>query len=389
MSATLDPTTATIASTLIDAAVAGAVLWAPGRARESGACPRIGLGRVLAAVVATSVAFIAKQPLLGALGVNAFGAMRAAYLDLVLVPSVAGLLVLCLGRRWNGQAAPRRVTMPVRILAIGLLPAAPLGAYATFVAPFNLKLETASAILAPERSGGVALGIGVLADLQTDRITDHERAAVQQLMAQKPDVIMLAGDLFQGTDEEFDRELPALRELLGQLSAPGGVYCILGNVDQPTQVTRALEGTDVRLLLNEIVRTTVRDRQLTIGGLSWPCDSPSATRVVAELESAPGDKDVRVLLAHTPDASYLLTPGSRVDLTVAGHTHGGQIQLPIVGPLLTACHSTPRKVAAGGLHDLEGRRVYVSRGVGHERRQAPRVRFLCPPEVSLVTLCRP
>jgi len=50
--------------------------------------------------------------------------------------------------------------------------------------------------------------------------------------------------------------------------------------------------------------------------------------------------------------------------------------------------SVPRAVAAGGLHDLEGRRVYVSRGIGWEHGWAPRVRFSCPPEVSLLTLAR-
>jgi len=80
----------------------------------------------------------------------------------------------------------------------------------------------------------------------------------------------------------------------------------------------------------------------------------------------------------------LKTP-SRIDLVVAGHTHGGQVQLPLVAPLLRVSR-VPPSVAAGGLHHLDGRRIYVSRGVGHERGQAPRIRFLCPPEISLLTL---
>ncbi len=70
---------------------------------------------------------------------------------------------------------------------------------------------------------------------------------------------------------------------------------------------------------------------------------------------------------------------------VAGHTHGGQVQLPIVGPL-TIASRVPRSVGAGGLHDLRGRTIYVSRGVGVERGQAPRLRLGAPPEVAIVTL---
>ncbi|HTE06996.1 MAG TPA: metallophosphoesterase, partial [Planctomycetota bacterium] len=75
----------------------------------------------------------------------------------------------------------------------------------------------------------------------------------------------------------------------------------------------------------------------------------------------------------------------RVDLVVAGHTHGGQVRLPWIGPLITLT-AVPRAVAGGGLHELNGTPLYVSRGVGHEQGDAPRVRFLCPPEISLLTL---
>jgi hypothetical protein len=84
-----------------------------------------------------------------------------------------------------------------------------------------------------------------------------------------------------------------------------------------------------------------------------------------------------------PDVALGLRPGSRIDLVVAGHTHGGQVVLPGFGPPMTLSH-VPRAVAAGGLHDLGGNAIYVSRGVGCERGQAPRIRFLCPPEVSLL-----
>ena len=64
------------------------------------------------------------------------------------------------------------------------------------------------------------------------------------------------------------------------------------------------------------------------------------------------------------------------------------MQLPLLGPHIILSQ-VPRAVGAGGYHVIDGRAIYVSRGVGHEGGQAPRIRFLCPPEVSLLLLGAP
>ncbi|MCP4249167.1 MAG: phosphohydrolase, partial [bacterium] len=108
-------------------------------------------------------------------------------------------------------------------------------------------------------------------------------------------------------------------------------------------------------------------------------------QTIGHLEAGGNEGDIRILVAHRPDAVLALSPNSRIDLVVAGHTHGGQVVVPLLGPPFTLTR-VPRHVAAGGFHDLGGRRIYVSRGVGCERSQAPRIRFLAPPEISLLTL---
>ncbi len=151
------------------------------------------------------------------------------------------------------------------------------------------------------------------------------------------------------------------------------------------RLERAVEGTAVTPLINEIRQVTVGDWRLAIGGVETNFQSEAARRLVYDLESMPGDGDMRVLLGHYPDVVLDLGPDSRIDLVVAGHTHGGQVQLPLLGPAVTLS-SVPRRIGAGGLHAYNDNAVYVSRGVGLERGQAPRIRFLCPPEITLLEI---
>lgn len=260
----------------------------------------------------------------------------------------------------------------------------PIGLYASFIEPFRLRFERHTVPVRAERAGRSPLRIGVLADIQTDRVTDFERSAADRLMAERPDVILLPGDLHHGTRRELAEQSPALRDLLVRLSAPGGVYFVLGNVDDEARLGPAFAGTGIRWLVNETARLSVRDWRITLTGLELNSQSREAAEAVRELESADGS-DVRIVTAHYPDAVYQQRSGSRIDLLVAGHTHGGQVVIPGFGPPITLT-SVPRWVAAGGLHELDGRRLYVSRGLGLERGQAPRIRFFCPPEITLLTL---
>ena len=351
--------------------VCGAVAWGVRRTPA-------GL-RLLAAAAAATAVLLVKGVVLIALGLNVpFGVMHVVWLDLVVVVPLAGAVALALlGRR----PGPRLV----RLAALGACCLALVGVYGSFVEPERLVVERAELALPPERAGPAPLRIGVIADLQFERMGDHEREAVDRLMRERPDVILLAGDYHQGGGGSLERELPALRRLLARLDAPGGVFAVEGDVEDVTEAGLVMAGTGVRLLVDERVRTRVRGRSVTIAGLELHPSSPAASGAVRELERAPGEGDVRIVLAHRPDAVFLLEPRSRVDLVVAGHTHGGQVQLPFVGPP-TIASRVPREVGAGGLHELDGRSLYVSRGVGVERGQAPKIRLGAPPEVAVITL---
>ena len=89
-----------------------------------------------------------------------------------------------------------------------------------------------------------------------------------------------------------------------------------------------------------------------------------------------------IVLGHSPNFSL---GDVDADLLIAGHTHGGQVQLPLLGPLLTLTVA-PRTWASGVTPIAPGKMLVVSRGIGMERANAPRLRFLCRPEVVVIDI---
>ena len=361
-----------VLSAAVDLVLAGgAVLWAARAERP--------LGRSLTvAVTATLLIWGAKTLVLLSAGLEVpFGLLHVVWLDLVVVLPAAALLFLVLTR--HGAALPLRVVAGLLVLL------APVGAYASFMEPERVVVERAEVRPDPARTGSEPLRVGLIADLQVEQVRDRDRRAVRRLLDERPDLILLAGDHHQGSAERLERELPGLRDLFRQLRAPGGVFSVQGDVENVPEARRITRGTGARLLVNDLVRVRVRDRRVTIAGLELRFGSRAAAAATRRLERARGAGDVRLLLAHRPDVALRLRPDTRVDLVLAGHTHGGQFQFPLLGPPHIASR-VPRDVGAGGLHSLGGRRLYVSRGLGVERGQAPRLRLGATPEVTLLTL---
>jgi predicted MPP superfamily phosphohydrolase len=315
------------------------------------------------------------------LGLGRFGEIHGVYLAAVLsIPILGAFVTVTSLLRWpDGR---RRAALALTGTSLAVVPAA-LGIYATHIGPFQLRVQTVHATVGPERSGQATIRIAVLSDIQTTAVGDHERAAVRAAMATQPDIVLIPGDILQGTDEQNRAAAPQMKALLEQLRAPGGVFVVGGDVERTRNID-AVRPDSMVLLEDEVAVTTVRDRTVAIGGTLIDYDAPGALAVKDELMSQPTGT-VRVLLSHRPDTVLSLAPGSEVDLTVAGHTHGGQVAVPFIGPLMTLT-DVPRSVAAGGLHYVHGNQIYVSPGVGMERGRAPQIRFGVPPTVGIIDL---
>jgi predicted MPP superfamily phosphohydrolase len=336
--------------------------------------PRVDVPRVLLAFGALAL-WVGFQLVMG-MRISRFLCIHLVYLDTFVLLPLMGIVLL---RRKDVV-----LTKSVRGACLASLALVPIGLYSSFVEPYMLVTERTTVALSPKRAGIDPITIGVLADIQCISITDRERDAVARIMAAQPDLILIPGDLVQLGGRDLDRVIDDFRALLAPLDAPLGVYFVQGNCEAKKKASVLLEETRVKFLDNEIVELRHGDRRITLCGVDLEFSAP-ARDVLRQIETSPGDDDVRIVVAHRPDVMYALPSGSRVDLVVAGHTHGGQVQLPFYGPPITLSE-VPRNVAAGGLHELEGRRIYVSRGLGWEHDCAPRVRFLAPPEVSLLTL---
>lgn len=333
----------------------------------------VGLGTVMTTV--------ALRQLVGLYG---FGAINVQYRQLVIGLPLAAVLIGVRSRRRGWRESTGLLG---RVTLVGALLLAPLGVWMSVVEPNRLVVHQATLAL-PQVPAGEQLRIGIISDVQLGGTGPgpHEQRAVEALMAQRPDIILFAGDVVQSSRADFDAHLPELRALLAQLQAPGGVYIVEGDVDERHELDELTEGTDLLWLSDTIIATTVRGVRVVVAGVDLEPDAPGARRIADALEARPDPDEVRILLAHRPDVVDLLpATGTRTDLVVAGHTHGGQIVLPVIGPLMTLSE-VPREVAAGGLHAMGDRRIFVTTGVGVERNQAPKLRLLDPPSVGIVTL---
>ncbi|MBL8683195.1 MAG: metallophosphoesterase [Myxococcales bacterium] len=222
----------------------------------------------------------------------------------------------------------------------------------------------------------------VLADLQFDVFDEHTKSALRLAMRERPDVLLLPGDFVQRTrrrgGDAVRREANAfLREI--HFGAPLGVYAVEGNVEWEPGWEGLFEGLTVHTFSNV---QRIEGEELVVTGMGLR-ESANGSQVI-EGASGAGRGRFHIAIGHAPDFAM---GDVRADLLVAGHTHGGQVQLPIVGPLLTLS-GVPREWAAGNraIALSGGRTLIVSRGVGHERGSAPRLRFRCKPEVVVIEL---
>ena len=215
--------------------------------------------------------------------------------------------------------------------------------------------------------------IALLSDFHLYPFTEIEviRQAITLANGLSPDVILLGGDY-------VTREAEAIFELaplLAQLNAKLGLFAIIGNHDIWTNVEVVKTG------LSEARLPILVNQGLTLTKYLAGLDDAWSGRpdLLAALANLPTDA-ATILLAHEPDPADLYAQDGRVNLHLAGHSHGGQIRLPAIGPVILPYLGQKYDL---GLYQVNDMWLYTSRGIGNVTEP---VRFNCPPEVTEITL---
>lgn len=202
---------------------------------------------------------------------------------------------------------------------------------------------------------------------------EHIKRTVKIANRLKPDMFLLTGD-YVSHDREYIAPVAAE---LGKLKAKYGVYACLGNHDHWTDadlVTYAFRSEGINMLINEGFRFETRRGSFWLAGVDdymvGKTDVPAALR-----GSFPDE--MKLLLAHNP-IIFREAARSGVDLTLSGHTHGGQIKLRDDEKRIL-----PRRKLKAGLHARRDSQVYITRGIG---TVVVPMRYQCPPEISLLEL---
>lgn len=260
--------------------------------------------------------------------------------------------------------------------------------YATLIEPRRVSITRRSIAV---RELKTAVTMAIVADFHVGPFVGASfvRKIVRRTLEQNTDMIVLPGDFVLDEDASMD----ALKEL-SKLAAPLGVYAVTGNHDSghmhgPTGAPKnqrnrteelaslLQEHTSVMLLRNESKVLKKDNSSFALAGVDdmWT-DEADLAQALTGTDDLP-----TILLSHHPDT--MLDPLSRkADVVIAGHTHGGQVRLPGIGAA-AGVPSALGKTYDQGVFLFDRTNLVITRGCGESLL---RIRFLCPPEIFVLTL---
>ena len=216
------------------------------------------------------------------------------------------------------------------------------------------------------------LRIGMITDVHHSSVVSAEYVtrAVMLLKETAPDIVVLGGDYITNFDRSY---IGPVAELLAPLAnAPQGSFAVLGNHDDEKEVPAMLTSRGFSVLKNQRTSLIIKGERLDLAGIRFWTRTP---REIAGVLNGTGG--TTILLAHDP-RRLVEAAALDVQLVLSGHTHGGQVIVPGVGPV-----ARRRFPVLSGYATRDNTSIFVSRGVG---TVFVPVRINCPPDIAILTL---
>ena len=276
-------------------------------------------------------------------------------------------------RHPSGRSMPSRRQFLFACLGAGVAVAAPVGWYGGIYEPNDIEVTRRAMPITnlPARlDGKTAIQIS---DLHLHEADARHTRMIDLINQENPDYVFFTGDLINEQSA-----IGQAADVFRAIHPPGGIWAVIGNSDRTAGavdlVQTQLHSAKVRYLRNA---NTQIESGLWLVGVDDPSDYVSAD-VGAALEGVPSGAPT-ILLAHSPDIADQLN-GARFDFMLAGHTHGGQVNLPFFSGAWL--HDGPSSEYVSGLYSASGSPLYVNRGIGTQR--VP-IRIGARPEITVFT----
>jgi predicted MPP superfamily phosphohydrolase len=224
--------------------------------------------------------------------------------------------------------------------------------------------------------------VALIADLHVGSLFIDEkkvRQVVVRTNESRPDLILLLGDYVSTTGKFCPVSPDVFAPWMNSFTSELGTFAILGNHDwwyNGKKMRSHLEREHIKVLENEVSEVRWHNRSLWLVGIAdnWT----RHPELLGSIAKVPNGEPI-LLMTHNPDVFPDVPPS--VNLTVAGHTHGGQVSIPLLGPLIVPSQFDARY--AKGLITENGRDLFVSSGIG---TSVLPIRFMVPPEISVLIL---
>lgn len=211
-----------------------------------------------------------------------------------------------------------------------------------------------------------------ISDLHLKKFSTREQRVLKIIDRLKPDIIVLTGDYIEGRFalDSFIKFLSLLPESATKIATMGNIDYIVG-IDTK-EFEKIFSKYNIKLLLNSDVKLKFGSLKICVIGFEDPSTGRYNLSAIQDLSPS----EFNLLLAHSPEI-FQLVKGRGVDLLLAGHTHGGQVRIPLIPafwlPLDTRRYGT-------GFYENDGLLMYINRGIG--TGYVP-IRFLCRPEIAV------